>query len=650
MRIAIFSDNFYPEISGISDSIISLARGLAQRGHKIDFYAPRYSAKDYAVAGLEPEEPALHPNIRIFRLPSLPYPPAPTKQGRFVLPVLASFWRIRKDRPDIIYTQDFFSAGLEALIISRLLKIPLVGTNHTPITEFIKYAPLHAGWINRLALNYVSWYYNHCRWISTPSRPILDEMRRYGFKRPGQVISNPIDLSRYFPAASGGERDRLKRQFGFSQRTILYAGRLAKEKNIDLIIRAAALAKEKFPDVKLAITGHGSAREELEKLVHELGLDKNVVFLGYVATELLPDIYRAADIFSVMSTAETQCISMLQAMATGLPVLGADAWGLPEYIKPENGYLIPPGDYRMLVDKFIYLLEHPQEMGRLGQSGITQAKNFSRETIVDKWEELFREEAHQEPGADQRENPMKLSFVIPAWNEEKFIRRTIERLLREVKNSSRDIEVIVVNNASTDRTREIVLEFPEVILVDESRKGLPRARQAGFEASKGQLIANVDADSLLPSGWIEQVFMHFSHDEELVALSGPYVYYDLPKMHNLLIKLYYLPAYGLHLVSHYLLGKAATIQGGNFVLRRSALEKIGGFNTDINFYGEDTDIAKRIQKVGRVRFSLAFKMYTSGRRLKQRGMLRTAWIYVTNYFWIIFFGKPFHQAQDDLRE
>jgi glycosyltransferase involved in cell wall biosynthesis len=235
---------------------------------------------------------------------------------------------------------------------------------------------------------------------------------------------------------------------------------------------------------------------------------------------------------------------------------------------------------------------------------------------------------------------MKLSFVIPAHNEENYIRRNLESIIKEAKKSERDIEIIVVNNASDDRTREIVLEFQDVILVDEPRKGLPQARQAGFLVSSGHLIANMDADSLLPPGWIEKIYEHFSRDEKLVALSGPYHYYDLSKLANNLVVFYYSLGYIIHLINHKILKKSAMLQGGNFVLRRSALEKIGGFNVDIKFYGEDTDIAMRIQKVGKVEFDFGFKMHTSARRLKEEGFVKTAGRYVINFFWVSFFKKP----------
>ena len=199
----------------------------------------------------------------------------------------------------------------------------------------------------------------------------------------------------------------------------------------------------------------------------------------------------------------------------------------------------------------------------------------------------------------------------------------------------------MVNNASTDKTADIARSFTGVKVVDENRKGLPMARQAGFLASTGDLIANIDADTIMPSGWIKKVLFEFSKNEKMVALSGPHVFYDCPQTINIPVRGYYLMGYVLHLVNHHLLGIGAVVQGGNFILRRSALEKIGGFDSSIAFYGEDTDIARRVQKHGRVKFTLGLPMSTSGRRFSQEGFLKTAGKYTINYFWVIFFKKPF---------
>ena len=143
MRIAFFSDNFYPETSGISDSIIVLGKELARRGHVITFYAARYGPKEFALAGVPQEEPALGENIHIVRFASFRYPTG-TGQGRLVIPLGVRSLRIARFRPDILHTQLFFGVGLEALFASRILRVPIIGTNHTVLKEYLKYAPIQA--------------------------------------------------------------------------------------------------------------------------------------------------------------------------------------------------------------------------------------------------------------------------------------------------------------------------------------------------------------------------------------------------------------------------------------------------------------------------------------------------------------------------
>jgi glycosyltransferase involved in cell wall biosynthesis len=244
---------------------------------------------------------------------------------------------------------------------------------------------------------------------------------------------------------------------------------------------------------------------------------------------------------------------------------------------------------------------------------------------------------------------MLLSFVVPAYNEERYLPDCLRSILNETAGRS-DVEIIVVNNASTDHTREVALSFPGVQVVDEPRKGLPHARQAGFLASKGRLIANVDSDSRLPAGWIAEVLSNFHADSELVSLSGPLVYYDLSPREQLLVRVFYATAWMTYALNRYVLRVGSMVQGGNFVVTREALERIGGFNLALTFYGEDTDLARRLPEVGRVLFTFDLKMFSSARRLKKEGIFTMAWRYSVNYLWTTFFEKPFTREHIDIRE
>jgi glycosyltransferase involved in cell wall biosynthesis len=245
---------------------------------------------------------------------------------------------------------------------------------------------------------------------------------------------------------------------------------------------------------------------------------------------------------------------------------------------------------------------------------------------------------------------MRLSFVVPAYNEEAYLPACLESIVAQTRDLGDAVEIIVVNNASTDRTREVALAIPGVRVVDEPHKGLTFARQAGFLASSGELIANVDSDARLPPGWISQVLAAFAANPKLVCLSGPLVYYDLTTMQRISVRMYYWLAKSMYALNRYVLRKGSMVQGGNFVLRRDALEKIGGFNTAIAFYGEDTDIARRMFPMGDVDFSLKLNMFTSGRRLRHEGVLRMGARYTLNYFWTMFGSKPYSAEYIDIRE
>jgi glycosyltransferase involved in cell wall biosynthesis len=236
---------------------------------------------------------------------------------------------------------------------------------------------------------------------------------------------------------------------------------------------------------------------------------------------------------------------------------------------------------------------------------------------------------------------MKLSFVVPAHNEEALIGPCLQSILREIEGKNYETEIIVVDNASSDNTRTVAARYNGVMIVDEPHKGLPRARHAGYIASSGDLIANVDADSILPPGWVYRVFTEFSRDKKLVALSGPFVYYDLSKFTNFWVQSFFYVGYLCNLFNYYVLGCGSVLQGGNFVLRRDALQKIGGYNTALEFFGEDIDIARRIGKVGKVKFTISLPMYSSGRRLKQEGAMMTAIHASLDYIWMMVFNKPF---------
>ena len=246
---------------------------------------------------------------------------------------------------------------------------------------------------------------------------------------------------------------------------------------------------------------------------------------------------------------------------------------------------------------------------------------------------------------------MKLAFVIPAYNEEALIGKCLDSVMAEITRSGVPAEVIVVNNASTDRTGEIARSFAGVRVVDEPKKGLVNARDAGFAASEGfDLIANIDSDTIVPEGWLTKVMDEFGRDPRLVCLSGPYIYYDMAPHNRALISMFYGLTYLIYLLNRFILRVGSVVQGGNFVFKRQAWLDVGGYDRSIEFFGEDTDVAVRLSRVGAVKWRTDFKMMTSGRRLEKEGVFQTAATYTLNFFWVTFRGKPATMEYKDVRK
>lgn len=241
---------------------------------------------------------------------------------------------------------------------------------------------------------------------------------------------------------------------------------------------------------------------------------------------------------------------------------------------------------------------------------------------------------------------MHLSIIIPAYNEENYLPRCLECVLAEIARSPEpsSIEVVVIDNASTDRTAEFVRSFLGVRVLHEPEKGLTRARQKGLAEARGEILAYIDADCRMPPGWITQVLRSFETNHRVVCVSGPYIYYDVSPLERALVWLYWiLLAFPTYWVTRYM------VVGGNFAARKEALVEIGGFDTEIAFYGEDTNIARRLHTAGKVKFVMRLPMYTSPRRLRAEGLWSTALRYAANFLSEVILSRPITRFYQDVR-
>lgn len=235
---------------------------------------------------------------------------------------------------------------------------------------------------------------------------------------------------------------------------------------------------------------------------------------------------------------------------------------------------------------------------------------------------------------------MDITLIICAHNEESVLGETID--VAEKYSGGKFKEILVVDNASTDRTAHIAREHGARV-VFEPEKGLPSARQCGFENTMGEYLAYIDADTLITPSWMGVVERTFRERPAVVSLSGPRRYFGAVWYRRWLLNaMWYVSPLAYYIVGYMILG-------GNFVVKRSALEHIGGFDRSIKFYGEDTDLARRLSKIGKTLFRMDFYTYASARRFDSEGIWKVNIRYVFNYLWPVLFGRPFTREYQDVR-
>ncbi len=213
------------------------------------------------------------------------------------------------------------------------------------------------------------------------------------------------------------------------------------------------------------------------------------------------------------------------------------------------------------------------------------------------------------------DNP-KVTIVIPAYNEAKVITPCIEACLNQ---DYPNLEVIVVDNASSDNTSEVASKFP-VRVIREERKGLLWARQCGLDHATGEIVANVDADCLPAKNWVSRGVKFFK-DPGVSGVSGPYHYYDAPLLPRLVILICMKYLYSAMNIFLRLTKQGAITIGGNTLIRKSVFSMAGGYTTSIEFWGEDIDTAMKLSKIGKVAYSGNLIMDTSYRRFINEGFI-----------------------------
>lgn len=240
-----------------------------------------------------------------------------------------------------------------------------------------------------------------------------------------------------------------------------------------------------------------------------------------------------------------------------------------------------------------------------------------------------------------------ISVIVCAHNEAAYLAPCLVSLLSQTR---RPDELLVINNASTDRTAAIAAAIPDVRVIDEPRKGLTIARERGRNESRGELLVYVDADCRAPVRWLEKIERRFAADPGLLALSGNYRFYDWDWLGRLLLRAYdFTLGPATHVLVKYIPRIGVVFYGGNFAVRRDALDRIGGFDTTIEFHGEDTNLGRRLSRIGNVDLRYDCYLYTSARRYQAMGKAAVFRLYVRNFVSELLYHRPKDTAHRDVR-
>lgn len=240
-----------------------------------------------------------------------------------------------------------------------------------------------------------------------------------------------------------------------------------------------------------------------------------------------------------------------------------------------------------------------------------------------------------------------ISVIVCAHNEERFLAACLYSLLAQSRVPD---EILVINNASSDGTQAIAAAIGGVRVVDEPRKGLVIARERGRLEARGDLLVYVDADCRAPLTWLERIESRFAADQHLLALSGNYRFYDWDWWGRTLLRAYdFTLGPATHVLVKYVLRIGVVFYGGNFAVRRAALARINGFDTTIEFHGEDTNLGRRLSRVGNVELRYDCFLYTSARRYNAMGKGAVFRLYVRNFVSEIVRHRPKDTVHVDVR-
>lgn len=380
LRILIGADTFLPHVNGAARFAERLAAGLVARGHDVHVAAPSIGHQNGGTA----TETVEGQPMTVHRLPAFRF--RPHDWITYVLPWRSKHYaRIVLDevKPDVVHIQSHIVIGRGLTREARKRGIPVVATNHVMAENILDFTTL-PDFLDRIFVK-LAWAdaertFKMTRAVTTPTRRAADFLEKTIDISGVIPISCGIDRTNYRPDLTPRDKNRL-----------LFVGRLTTEKHIDVVLRALAQLDPSL-DVTFDIVGGGDQRAKLEALAQQLGVAGRVTFHGHASEDDLRTLYSRASVFVIASIAELQSIATMEAMASGLPIVAANAVALPHLVHHgENGYLFEPGDAEELAARVTDVLTaSPEERLRMQQASLDEVAVHDITRTLDTFEALYR--------------------------------------------------------------------------------------------------------------------------------------------------------------------------------------------------------------------------------------------------------------------
>jgi 1,2-diacylglycerol 3-alpha-glucosyltransferase len=375
MRIGMMADVYKPHVSGVTNFIASNKRALEQLGHEVHVFT--FGDVDF-----------VDDEANVHRSPGLPLVDTGFYFSFSYSPQAKSLLRSM----DVVHVHHPFLSGRLAVRYCHPLRIPIVFTNHTRYDLYMQtYLPILADGLGETFLQaYLPSFCRDVDLVISPSQGMEAVLRRLGVDSHVEVVPNGVELDR-FQAAPDCRR---RKELGFSadQVVLVYSGRLAPEKNLQFLMHAFYGIAHAYPQVRLLVIGDGPERQALEEQVRAAGLAERIQFTGMVPYADMPEYLRAADAFVTASITEVHPLSIIEAMAAGLPALGIISPGVADTIQDDVTGLLSPDDLAAFTAKLARLVTEDETRRKMGAAARIAADEYAIERtsriLVECYEEL----------------------------------------------------------------------------------------------------------------------------------------------------------------------------------------------------------------------------------------------------------------------